>query len=648
MMRFYDIQRGSILVDGVDVRQQDMHALRRRFAVVLQDSFLFTGTIADNIRLGSKWITDERLERAADEVNVGDFIRSLPLQFAEPVQERGATLSTGQKQLISFARALAHDPGILILDEATSSVDTDTELRVRHALSHMVTGRTSILIAHRLSTIQRADTILVMHKGQLRERGTHQELLTHRGLYWKLYQLQYKDQETAADNVLPSATRRRSLTLIPHKRHQINVAENHPSPRIFLSAGEASGDHYGAQLIAELHSRHPDATFFGLGGKEMEASGLDRIVRAEDVAHMGITEVIRHMPRIYGEYRRLVASIKKRRPDAAILIDFPDVNLRLARELRKLNIPVVYFVSPQLWAWKRKRLRWVQQRVNRMMVIFPFEETFYRARGVDAAFVGHPLAQLPLPSSTRAEFAADAPTRSRKALDRPAPRQPPQRGTTQPARDAPRCRSFEPPRQSMNSCSPSPPRWTNPISAASSKISSHPKSPSFPMPAKPSTTPAPASSPAAPPPYRPPSSAIPSSSSTASLRSPSRSPNASSATPPRSPPKLDEHGNLPIAMVNLIAGRRIVPELLQDQFTAANIAAALTPLLADTPQRAQMIADLAETRHKLLSPSGSSPIAQVCDAVETLLGQNLSRKWPNLHRKRLTSRRLVTQAVPYF
>jgi ATP-binding cassette subfamily B protein len=202
MMRFYDVQRGSIVVDGVDVREQDLNLLRRRFGVVLQDPFLFTGTIADNIRLGSKWITDERMERAADEVNVGDFIRTLPLKFAEPVRERGATLSTGQKQLISFARALAHDPGILILDEATSSVDTETELRVRLALSRMITGRTSVLIAHRLSTIQRADTILVMHKGQLRERGTHQELLAHRGLYWKLYQLQYKDQELGAEAVL--------------------------------------------------------------------------------------------------------------------------------------------------------------------------------------------------------------------------------------------------------------------------------------------------------------------------------------------------------------------------------------------------------------------------------------------------------------
>ncbi len=195
MMRFYNVQRGAVLVDGIDVRCQDLKRLRQRFGVVLQDSFLFTGTIADNIRLGTSWITDESVERAADEVNVGDFIRGLPLQFQEPVNERGTTFSTGQKQLISFARALAHAPGILILDEATSSVDTDTEMRVREALKRMISGRTSILIAHRLSTIQSADTILVMHKGTLRERGTHQQLLAERGLYYKLYQLQYRDQE---------------------------------------------------------------------------------------------------------------------------------------------------------------------------------------------------------------------------------------------------------------------------------------------------------------------------------------------------------------------------------------------------------------------------------------------------------------------
>ena len=198
MMRFYDVQHGQVLVDGVDVRCHDLKLLRQRFGVVLQDSFLFTGTIADNIRLGTSWITDESLQKAADEVNVGDFIRSLPQQFQEPVTERGSTLSTGQKQLISFARALAHAPGILILDEATSSVDTDTEMRVRQALSRMITGRTSILIAHRLSTIQSSDTILVMHKGTLRERGSHQQLLAERGLYYKLYQLQYRDQEIPA------------------------------------------------------------------------------------------------------------------------------------------------------------------------------------------------------------------------------------------------------------------------------------------------------------------------------------------------------------------------------------------------------------------------------------------------------------------
>jgi ATP-binding cassette, subfamily B, multidrug efflux pump len=198
LLRFYDIQRGSIRIDGVDIRDMDLGDLRRRYGVVLQDPFLFSGTIGDNIRLGSKWVTQEMVERAAEDVNIGDFIRTLSDGFNEGVRERGSTLSTGQKQLISFARALAHQPRILILDEATSSVDTDTELRVREALTAMVEGRTSIIIAHRLSTVQRADKIIVMHKSQLREIGTHQELLAQHGIYWKLYQLQYKDQELPA------------------------------------------------------------------------------------------------------------------------------------------------------------------------------------------------------------------------------------------------------------------------------------------------------------------------------------------------------------------------------------------------------------------------------------------------------------------
>ncbi len=194
-MRFYDVQKGAVKIDGVDVKEMDLPELRRRYGVVLQDPFLFSGTVESNIRLGTGWITDEDVEKAAEDVNLADFIRTLPQGFQEEVRERGSTLSTGQKQLISFARALAHDPKILILDEATSSVDTETEMRVRDALNHMVEGRTSVVIAHRLSTIQRADKIIVMHKGQLREVGTHQQLLAQRGIYYKLYQLQYKDQE---------------------------------------------------------------------------------------------------------------------------------------------------------------------------------------------------------------------------------------------------------------------------------------------------------------------------------------------------------------------------------------------------------------------------------------------------------------------
>ncbi len=199
LMRFYDVQKGAVKIDGVDVKDMDLGDLRRRFGVVLQDPFLFSGTVAGNIRLGTEWIQDEDVEKAAEDVNLADFIRTLPGGFKEEVRERGSTLSTGQKQLISFARALAHNPKILILDEATSSVDTETEFRVRDALSRMVEGRTSVIIAHRLSTIQRADKIIVMHKGRVREMGSHQELLGQRGIYYKLYQLQYKDQEIAAE-----------------------------------------------------------------------------------------------------------------------------------------------------------------------------------------------------------------------------------------------------------------------------------------------------------------------------------------------------------------------------------------------------------------------------------------------------------------
>ncbi|HZY63367.1 MAG TPA: lipid-A-disaccharide synthase [Edaphobacter sp.] len=395
------------------------------------------------------------------------------------------------------------------------------------------------------------------------------------------------------------------------------MAENHSSPRIFLSAGEASGDHYGAQLILELNSRHPGSTFFGLGGKEMEAAGLNRIVRAEDVAHMGITEVVRHAPRIYGEYRRLVTSIKKQRPDIAVLIDFPDVNFRLARELRQLNVPVIYFVSPQLWAWKRRRLRWVQERVNRMMVIFPFEEPFYRARGVDAAFVGHPLAQLPMPSSKRAEYAMKHeldPTKDWIALLPGSRRKEIQLNLPEMLRASEilnRQNTYElvlPVASTIDTallCS-----FLKPTSTKVRLVDDAREAL-----------------------YHARASIVASGTATVQAAiignpfvvvyqvSPLTFTLAKRLVdyPPEIPAPEDAYGNLPIAMVNLVAGRRIVPELIQQQFTAANVASTMRPLLADTPERAQMMADLAEVRTKLTPLTAENPIQQVASAVGELL-----------------------------
>lgn len=183
------------------------------------------------------------------------------------------------------------------------------------------------------------------------------------------------------------------------------------SPTIFISAGEASGEHYGALLVEalkrQLAARGQGVGFFGMGGPRMQAAGLERVVRAEDMAVMGLTEVVLHLPRIYHEFRKLKRAIRDRRPDIAVLIDFPEIHLRLAREFHRLGIPVIYFVSPQLWAWKKHRIKLVQRYVSRMLVIFPFEEPFYRERSVLAEFVGHPLAELPPPAIGRAQFAAD-------------------------------------------------------------------------------------------------------------------------------------------------------------------------------------------------------------------------------------------------
>ncbi len=195
LARFYDVQKGEILVDGVNIKELRQADLRKHIAVVLQDVFLFSGDIKSNIGLGDESITDDRIKAAARIVGANRFIERLPAQYNEEVKERGATLSVGQKQLISFARALAYNPKILVLDEATSSVDTETEILIQSAIKKLLHGRTSIVIAHRLSTIQNASRIIVMHKGEIREMGTHQELLAHGGIYYKLYQLQYKEQE---------------------------------------------------------------------------------------------------------------------------------------------------------------------------------------------------------------------------------------------------------------------------------------------------------------------------------------------------------------------------------------------------------------------------------------------------------------------
>jgi ATP-binding cassette subfamily B multidrug efflux pump len=212
LLRFYDVQKGQILLDGKDIRTLNLQDLRRHFGIVLQDPFLFTGTIETNIRLGTPGIGRKDVEHALHEVGLAEFIHSLTDGADTVVNERGSTLSVGQRQLINFARALAHNPRFLILDEATSSVDTKTELLIREALDRLLTGRTALVIAHRLSTIQHADRILVFHKGKLREQGDHQELLAERGIYYRLYQLQYKEQELH----LPASARdAASLSALP-------------------------------------------------------------------------------------------------------------------------------------------------------------------------------------------------------------------------------------------------------------------------------------------------------------------------------------------------------------------------------------------------------------------------------------------------
>ena len=393
-------------------------------------------------------------------------------------------------------------------------------------------------------------------------------------------------------------------------------------PKFFLSAGEASGDLYGAQIIQALHAALPSATFCGLGGLAMEHAGLTRIVRAEDVAHMGITEVLRHAPFIYQQYRKLVRSINQNPPAAAVLIDFPDVNFRLAKHLAGRNIPVIWFVSPQLWAWKRRRLRWVQQRVSKMLVIFPFEEHFYRNRKVAAEFVGHPLTQVPLPTVSRDAYAAHYNLDASKRWIALLP--------------GSRWREIEANLPTMVEMACRHPRACEYILPVASTIDRK-RLADF---VSGWITHYPGTDPTIPLPYihlvsdagealhHARASIVASGTATvqaALIGNPFVVVYRVSALtfklakslvwyPPEIPADPDRDGNLPVAMVNLIAGRRIVPELLQSRFNPDELSAALEPLLVESAERAAQVAALAAVRDRLFIP-GDSPIERVRDAV---------------------------------
>jgi lipid-A-disaccharide synthase len=374
--------------------------------------------------------------------------------------------------------------------------------------------------------------------------------------------------------------------------------------KIFISAGEASGEHYAAQLIPAIRKLLPNADFFGLGGKRMEALGFRRIVRAEDVAVMGITEIIRHIPRIYGEYRKLKASIAKERPDAAILIDFPDVNLSLARTLHQLGIPVIYFVSPQLWAWKKYRIHKVRRYVDRMLVIFPFEESFYREHGVSASFVGHPLAEVPLPSIPRKDFAAQYHLDPSKAWVGLLP------GSR-----------FKEIRLNLPEMIEAASQLQEPLE--------------FLVPLAPTLTPEHVSHVRG---MLPPSG--PRITLVEDARATLHHARASVVASGTATVEAALIGNpfivvyrvseltysvakrvvkVPhVAMVNLIAEREVVPELIQSDFTAKNVVSHVQNLLYNETARAKMQADLSQIRTSL--HADKSPIEQVADITVELMG----------------------------
>lgn len=401
-------------------------------------------------------------------------------------------------------------------------------------------------------------------------------------------------------------------------------------PTIFISAGEASGEHYGALLIAALRQRlgpklgpkGEKTEFIGMGGPRMAAAGQEQVVRAEEMAHMGITEVIRHLPDIYAGYRKLRDSIRQRRPSVAILIDFPDVHLKLAKELHALGIPVIYFVSPQLWAWKKRRIERVRKYVTRMLVIFPFEEPFYRQRGIHAQFVGHPLAELPLPTISRAEFAA--------------------RNGLHPARNwiallpGSRIREIRHNLPEMLAAA-----WllALPEPSAAHPTTQHGLRYDFLVPLAPTLTPeqrdeafqlaekyadglpvhfvddARAAL------FHARASVVASGTATVEAALIGNPFVVVYRVSPLTWAVAKRVVDVPhVAMANLIAGTRVVPELIQHDFTAANIVQHLEPLLPDSPARQSMIQGLEEIRKALSAgPAGTQQSKGVMNQVADIV-----------------------------
>jgi lipid-A-disaccharide synthase len=401
------------------------------------------------------------------------------------------------------------------------------------------------------------------------------------------------------------------------------------APTIFISAGEASGEKYGALLIEALRRRlaasGQRAEFVGMGGPHMAAAGLERVVRAEDVAVMGITEVVRHLPRIYREFRKLKQSIRARRPDVAILIDFPDIHFKLAEELRRLQVPVIFFVSPQLWAWKKHRIKLVQKYVDRMLVIFPFEEPFYRERGVLAEFVGHPLADLAPPTVTREQFAAETgldpgktwigllPGSRAKEIRDNLPVMLQAAREVAGRHDRGRLEFVVPLAATLNPAQRDSVRRLIEAKAGGLALRLADDARAALLYARASIV----------------------ASGTATVEA------ALIGNPfvvvyrvsPITYAIARRVVHVPhVAMANLIAGKRVVPELIQGDFTASNIVSQLQPLLPDGPRRQSMMQELAAVRSLLYSQTkgdqkaDEGAIGRVADIALDLLGARLAAR----------------------